>query len=157
MINGKIKSCGCLLKDVITKHGKNNTRLYKCWCHIKARCYNVTNNHYQYYGGRGIAMCNEWRDDFMSFYNWSMANGYNDTLTIDRIDVNGNYEPNNCRWVTTKQQNRNTRRNRYFTINGVTKCIGEWCEIYNINYDTVWSRLRRGWNITRALELEGVK
>lgn len=89
-----------------------------------------------------------------AFYNWSMANGYEDNLTIDRIDVNGNYEPNNCRWATIKQQNRNRRNTPYYRINNEVKALSEWCETYNIKYHTVYTRLKRGWSICESLELE---
>lgn len=154
------KSCGCWLKEhaqsKFTKHGKRSTRLYITWAHIKSRCYNKSIQEYKNYGKRGITMCDEWKDDFQAFYDWSMANGYNDNLTIDRIDVNGNYEPTNCRWTTIKQQNRNKRNNRNFTINGETHCLSEWCEILGINYNTVKTRFyNHGWSVERALGLEG--
>lgn len=79
-------------------------------------------------------MCDEWLNDFQAFYDWSIVNGYNDNLTLDRIDNNGNYEPNNCRWVTQTQQSRNRRFCKYYTINGETKCLGEWCELRGLNY-----------------------
>lgn len=121
---------------------------------MKQRCYNENNTRYKHYGGRGIAVCDEWRNNFQAFYDWSMANGYKDTLTIDRIDVNGNYEPNNCRWITNKEQQRNRRDNKLYTINNVTKCLSEWCEIYNINYSTAHYRLLKGLTIKQALEME---
>lgn len=89
----------------------------------------------------------------MSFYDWSMDNGYADTLTIDRIDVNGNYEPNNCRWITQKQQTRNRRSNLNFTYKGETKCLADWCETLGLNRRTVYSRIYRNWPIEKALEL----
>ena len=91
----------------------------------------------------------------MAFYDWAISNGYKEGLTIDRIDVNGNYEPSNCRWVTMKQQERNRTNNKYIDINGNKRCLSEWCEILGLNYSTVTSRLHYGWNIQRALELEG--
>ena len=118
LTSGLTKSCGCLKKDNhYVKHSKKNTRLYRTWKSMKSRCYNNHVDRYPNYGGRGIKVCDEWLNDFMSFYNWAMANGYDDKLTIDRINVDGNYEPNNCRWVDMKQQLRNTQRNAYYTIN----------------------------------------
>lgn len=91
---------------------------------------------------------------FYEFYDWSINNGYKEGLTIDRIDVNGNYEPNNCRWISQKQQTRNRRNTKYITYKGEFKPLAEWCEIYNINYNKVYSRLYRNWSIEKALELE---
>lgn len=143
-----------MYKDIHTKHKKCDTRLYCIFGAVKSRCYNKNNKRYKDYGGRGIAVCDEWKDDFMSFYNWAILNGYNDTLTIDRIDVNGNYEPSNCRWVTPKQQARNRRSNRNYTINGETHCLKEWCEIVGLNYRTVQYRINiLNQNIERALRL----
>lgn len=88
----------------------NGTRLYKIWCQMKQRCNNSNNTAYHRYGGRGIIVCDEWANDFMIFYDWSLCNGYSNDLSIDRIDNDGNYEPSNCRWATTKIQQRNTTR-----------------------------------------------
>ena len=111
--NGNTKSCGCLQKETIgykrTIHGQTNTRFYRIWCGMKSRCYNKKNPHFHLYGGRGIKVCNEWLKDFQTFYDWAIANGYADNLTLDRINVNGNYEPSNCRWITRKEQNNNKR------------------------------------------------
>ena len=87
-----------------TKHGQRNARLYKIWCGIKYRCYNLNSNEYEIYGGRGIGLCKEWNNNFEEFYKWAIANGYKDDLTIDRINVDGNYTPENCRWTTMKIQ-----------------------------------------------------
>lgn len=160
--NGNTKSCGCLKREhavILGKdkrtHGKTHSPLYRNWLCMKSRCNNKTDDHYPTYGGRGIVVCDEWLHDFMSFYNWSVNNGYHKGLTIDRIDVNGNYEPNNCRWSTRKQQARNRRSNRNYTINGETHCLSEWCEIYNIKYATVLNRLNKlNWSINQALKLE---
>ena len=156
----KIKSCGCLHVEANRKqgkrnikHGKINTRLYRIWRCMKNRCYNKSDEHYKWYGARGIAVCDEWKDDFMSFYDWSMNNGYDDNLTIDRIDVNGNYEPNNCRWANAKQQQRNRRNNKRITYKGVTKSLIEWCETLGLKYDTIINRINKlHWTIERALE-----
>lgn len=142
-----------ITKNYKRLEGQQFGRLFTTWQNIKNRCYNNCNNEYKNYGGRGIAVCDEWLHDFMSFYNWSMVNCYNDNLTIDRIDNNGNYEPNNCRWVTMKQQQQNKRSNRNYTINGETHCLSEWCEILGLKYSTVQSRIQRNWSIEKALEV----
>lgn len=135
----------------MVKHGLSNSRLYRIWRGIINRCENPNRKAYPRYGGRGIKMCDEWRD-FINFYDWAIANGYQDNLTIDRIDNNGNYEPLNCRWATVKEQCRNQRTNRLITINGETKCLKEWCEIYKISYKTVHARIHRdNWSVIHAL------
>lgn len=153
---GNTNSCGCFRNENIRKrsitHGKSDTRLYYIYCHMKARCYNKNDNRYSDYGGRGIKMCSEWLNTFQAFYNWSLNNGYQDNLTIDRIDNNKNYEPNNCRWVTLEQQNRNKRNVKLYTIQGKTHCLREWCTILNINYKTIHKRLHvHKWDIEKAL------
>lgn len=90
-------------------HDKSHSRLYRCWTDMKGRCLNKNNVNYKYYGERGITVCEEWKNDFMAFYTWAMENGYSDNLTIDRIDNDGNYEPNNCRWTTKSVQNMSMR------------------------------------------------
>ena len=121
LLSGQAKSCGCLRREQIvksvTKHHKSNTKIYCVWKSIKQRCYNENNKYYHNYGGRGIIMCDEWKNDFSSFYNWAIENGYdstatNKTCTIDRIDNDGNYEPNNCRWVDMKIQSNNRRKRK---------------------------------------------
>ena len=154
--NGTTKSCGCIQKEHRLKgfnktHGNTNTRLYRAWVHIKSRCYNIKVKDYKNYGGRGIIMCDEWLNDFMSFYNWAMANGYQDNLTIDRIDVNGNYEPNNCRWVDMKTQQNNRTNNNIICINGERKTLSNWLEYFNLRKDTYYRRIKAGWDTQKAL------
>lgn len=113
---GHTRSCGCLRKETarkrMTKHGMRYTRLYCIWLGMKKRITNPNSQFYHCYGGRGISMCDEWMNDFMPFYKWAMENGYKDNLSIDRIDNDGNYEPNNCRWATEKEQAMNRRTGR---------------------------------------------
>lgn len=155
---GHTKSCGCLNRDITrtrnTSHGKHGSRLYTIWQAMKDRCYNINFKRYKDYGGRGIKVCDEWLNDFQAFYDWAMTNGYGDTLTIDRSDNNGNYDPNNCRFITLKQQNRNRRSNVNVTINGTTKCLMEWCEILGVKYPTALYRIHHNWGVERALGLE---
>jgi hypothetical protein len=118
---------------------------------MRGRCFTPTNKDYSNYGGRGITVCKEW-DEFSNFRDWALSNGYADNLTLDRIDVNGNYEPSNCRWVTQKEQMRNVRCNVYATYKGETKLLIEWAEETGIGYNTLRSRyLRRGWSIEKSL------
>lgn len=141
---GATKSCGCFQKESrITsniKHGLYYTRLHRIWTIMKARCYNKNNNRFHCYGARGISVCREWKDDFTAFYDWAISNGYEDSLTIDRIDVNKGYFPENCRWTTNLQQSRNRRTNRYITIKGETKCISEWCELFGIQKHSIYDK-----------------
>ena len=107
--DGQYVSCGCLRKERRTTHGLRYTRLYEIWCGMKKRCYNKSHENYKWYGAKGVSMSEEWINDFVSFYEWSLANGYSDNLTIDRIDTLGNYEPSNCRWITIQAQQWNRR------------------------------------------------
>jgi hypothetical protein len=132
-------------------HGMVGTRIYKTWERMKYRCFNPRAMNYQKYGARGITVCEEWKHSFKSFYDWAMANGYRDDLTIDRIDVNGNYEPSNCRWITMLEQQNNRRSNRYITYNGETHTMADWCRILNLPYKVVKLRITSyGWSAERA-------
>ena len=132
-------------------HGFSKTRLYRCWQSMKARCYQKNNWKYDSYNGRGITVCDDWRNDFLAFREWALKNGYQDTLTLDRIDNDGNYEPSNCRWATALEQNNNSRRCRRIEWNEETHNLVEWAEITGLTYGALVNRLFRGWDIERAL------
>ena len=126
--HGNQISCGCIRKKRTTTHGMTKTRLYHIWLGMKQRCYDKNATQYHNYGGRGIIICDEWRNDFIAFRDWAMPNGYSDDLSIDRIDVNGNYKPSNCRWATLKEQCNNTRQNVNVTIDDTTLTVQQWSE-----------------------------
>jgi hypothetical protein len=153
--DGHTKSCGCLHKkvmsNILSSHGLYHTRLYKIWNGMIDRCRREKNKSYKNYGGRGIIVCQAWAKDFLTFYNWAMQNGYEDNLTIERNDVNGNYAPENCKWVTHKAQALNRRDNHRVTHNGVTKTIAEWAKDLKINYNTLINRINTyNWSIEKA-------
>lgn len=127
-------------------HGKSHTKLCRIYIAMKQRCYNKNVSQYKNYGGRGIVVCNEWLNDFMSFYNWSMNNDYKEGLSIDRIDNNKGYSPDNCRWVDRKVQANNTRRNILLTYNGKTQTIAQWSNELKCSYDKLYSRYKRKWS-----------
>lgn len=133
---GAIRSCGCLRKEYYSrpKCKQSRTRLETVYRKMKSRCNNPHNVKYSIYGGRGIKMCEEWQRNSKAFYQWAMQNGYKDNLTIERIDVNGDYEPNNCKFATYKEQANNTRRNHFVEINGKRKTIAQWAEYYKMSY-----------------------
>jgi hypothetical protein len=154
LMSGKTKSCGCLSielsTDRVKTHGLTNTRLYSIWSDMKTRCFNTKGRYYINYGGRGVTMSEEWKNDFLAFYRWSIKNGYSDELSIDRINNDGNYCPSNCRWVTRKTQSNNRRSNIVFQ----GKTLSEWCEDLKLNYHTVRTRIKVfGWDIEKALSI----
>lgn len=152
LTTGNTKSCGCLIKDSRNKkHGLKNTRLYRIWSGMKNRCKDHNNPSFIRYGGKGVTICKEW-EDFIVFYDWSMNNGYSDNLSIDRIDVNGNYEPQNCRWATPKEQSDNKGCNIIIELNGKKQDLQQWCDELGFKRSTINTRVRMcGWSYEKAL------
>lgn len=148
--NGSSKSCGCHKNDYNRTHGGKGTRLYECWRHMRYRCENPKNQAYGDYGGRGISVCKDWHD-FEKFKQWALANGYEDSLTIDRIDVDGDYEPNNCRWVGSKVQMNNRRNTRHYEIDGENLTLSEWSERTGIPRSTIYNRMKNGDSFEEAI------
>lgn len=135
-------------------HGQSRTRLYKVWGNMKSRCENPRHVSYPGWGGRGISICPEWVY-YEGFHRWAMSSGYCEGLSLDRIDNNGNYGPDNCRWATPKQQANNTRRTIYITLDGRTDTIEGWCEKLGLAKPMVRDRYYRGWDNERMLTLPG--
>ena len=158
--NGHTKSCGCYGLEVsvshtpsFSTHKESRSRLYRVWIGMKGRCNNCKNKTYSYYGGRGIKVCQDWDESYALFRDWALANGYQENLTIDRIDVNGNYCPENCRWVSMKVQMNNTRANRRITLNGETKTMAEWSESTGLSYETIRNRTIKGKPADEVLQM----
>lgn len=148
LTDGRAKSCGC--SRFI--HGKSNKgyRLYNIWTGMRKRCNHPSYSRYSDYGGRGIQICEDW-NSFANFERWALDNGYRDDLTIDRVNVNGDYEPNNCRWATWKQQQNNRRSTHFLTMNNETHSIEQWSKIVNISRSCISWRLHHGWSVNDAL------
>lgn len=161
IINEMSTSCGCrqveVLKERNFKHGLRRHPLNSVWKGIKGRCYNEKSTQYKDYGGCGITMCDEWKNDFQAFYVWAIANGWEKGLDIDRRENDGIYEPNNCRFVTRKINNSNKRTNKLLEFNGLTKSLCEWAEQYGLQRKLLHQRIFiYKWSIERALT-EAVK
>ena len=124
----------------IAKHGYFGTRIYNTWAHMKQRCYNHKNASFKHYGAKGIKVCEEWQK-FVPFCDWAISNGYDDSLTLDRIDNNKDYSPENCRWVTIEVQNNNKSDTNLITYNGKTQSIAKWAKELNIKYTTLNKRI----------------
>jgi hypothetical protein len=168
--NNYTKSCGCLQKEKAktqiqefnnkglrskgnSKHNMRHTELYKHWCNMKRRCNCKTNHNYMYYGARGIKVCNEWNESFVEFKEWALNNGYKDGLSIERIDVNKNYEPQNCKWIPYELQIRNRRNTIKLEYKNETKTLIEWCEIFKVKYKLAHSRYKKGWTFEKIFEI----
>ena len=151
--SGITKSCGCYREDFRKKHNLTRTRLYRIWRNIRSRCNNPNTKNYKRYGGRGITVCDEWlnENDFMKFYDWALSNGYQDGLTLDRIDNNGNYEPNNCRWTTMEEQSQNTSKAINITYNNETYSLSKWSRKTGISRSTLYTRYKSGWGVEKML------
>lgn len=155
LLSGNTKSCGCFkidrVKECKTTHGQSGSKLYYIWIEMRQRCGNKKNGRFRLYGKRGISVCDEWQD-FSIFRDWALSNGYRVGLTLDRIDVNGNYEPSNCRWASQSVQCNNTRRNKMITYKNKTMSMSDWAKKLGVNYNTLRSRIRMGWSIEKAFE-----
>lgn len=160
LINGTSKSCGCYQKEItrqrLTTHNMSKSRLYNIYHDIKNRCNHPSNNRYNDYGGRGIYICDEWAL-FENFKEWSLSNGYNDSLTIDRIDNDGPYAPWNCRWTTQEEQVNNKRKTIYFEFCGIKKSLKQWTNYMGWNYDKYYGRYHRGYETFKKEDIEEIE
>lgn len=156
LIRGVCKSCGCLKNELssarLTKHGESRSRVYDIWVAMIQRCHNEHHNRYKHYGGRGIVVCDEWRNNPDSFIQWAKNNGYSDDLTIDRIDVNGNYEPENCRWISNFEQQQNRTNSHLIEYEGKTFTISQLARAFQIKPNVLERRLKSGWDVDRAIK-----
>ena len=151
LLGNRVKSCGCLKhKGTHFTHGLGKPDTFSHWVNMKTRCLNKNNVKYKNYGGRGITICDEWLS-FENFHYWTINNGFNKDLTLERIDVNGNYEPSNCTWITMEQQAKNKRNSKIITYNGLTMNVAEWSKYLGLGRETVRERLKNGWSIKDAL------
>lgn len=152
---GRVKSCGCAriesVKKALTTHGMSGTRMFKIWSHMIERCTCKTHKQYEHYGGRGITVCDEWKK-FENFHEWATENGYKESLTIDRIDNDGNYKPSNCRWADNFTQQNNQRRTTRVEVNGVTMTLSEWALETGIKKTTLESRYYKGVRGSKFIE-----
>lgn len=148
-------SCGCynakVFRQSTIRHGLSKHKLFRTWNDMKNRCYYNNHNRYQNYGGKGIGVYWLWLEDFIEFYRWAISSGWKKGLTIDRVDNSKDYSPENCRWATTKEQNRNRTSNVKITLDGVTKILIEWSEISGINPQIIRKRINSGWPIKDAI------
>lgn len=157
LVSGDTKSCGCLNNELYEKHGFHNHKLYSIHKAMVSRCSNEKNPKYKDYGKRGIFVCKEWIDSRSAFFEWSLNNGYEEGLEIERKNNNDGYYPENCEWITRKQQCRNMRSNIFISIGGIEKCISEWCEIYNLSKNAIYARVNLNWKLDENIILTPIK
>lgn len=155
-------SCGCtrrkpMIKNRSENYPYTNHRLYSIWGDMKKRCYNKNSRAYKWYGDRGIRICQDWLDRFLNFYNWAIANGYSDDLTIERLNPTKNYDPLNCTWIPWSEQNNNKGNSRFIIYKGVNMTVGQAAKIYGIDYHTLIGRLNREWSVSDAIEIKPSK
>jgi hypothetical protein len=158
VLDQRPKSCGCMRRNVNLdgtfsneSSSRNKSKLYRVWCAMRERCRNPNTLAYKDYGGRGISVCTEWNMNFISFRDWALSNGYQENLTLDRRDNNGNYCPENCRWTTKTEQAKNRRSTHFVTIGPVTLCIKDWAKELGVQESTIHRRVRNGMTYEEAI------
>ncbi len=158
---GAVRSCGCLASALTsqrnTTHNKTGTRLYRIWRGIKVRCYDAHHKDFRDYGAKGVTICDEWRDDFQAFYDWAMANGYEENLSIDRIDNSKGYSPDNCRWADNIQQANNKTTNYYVVYKNERLTLSELARKYHLNYTVLGKAIRAGKSLEEAVRRAEIK
>lgn len=157
LLHGKTQSCGCIKREqnieMFFTHGETHSPLHKLWAGLKNRCYNKNARKYANYGGRGIKVCAEWKTNYLAFKNWCLANGYEPGLTLERLDVNGDYSPSNCIFATQKVQQNNRTNNHRITYEGDTKTLSQWAEYLGMPYKMLEHRINRGWSVADAFTI----
>lgn len=152
--SGAISSCGCIVRK---QNGLHSSKLYDVWSGIKRRCYNSDCRNYKNYGGRGITVCELWKNSFLAFYEWAMMNGYKENMSIDRIDNDGPYSPENCRWATAKQQANNRRTSHHVDYCGKEYTIPELSQLFGVEYGIFYTRMYRlGFSIDKYIKKYGI-
>lgn len=159
LITESTKSCGCYNRELCisrsvkhnAKHRNSNDKLYQCWVEMRRRCYTETCESYKNYGGRGITVTSEW-NDFNVFRDWTLSNGYKDGLTIERLDVNGNYNPINCTWIPKSEQAKNRRMCHFIEFNGLCMTITDWSKFTGLKRSTIYYRLKKNLPLEEVLK-----
>lgn len=163
---GRVKDCGCISQKIRSKHiseklkthGDSKSRLYACWSDMKSRCYRLKDKYYNDYGGRGIKVCDEWIHNYAEFKNWALKNGYKENLTIDRINVNDDYKPSNCRWITIAEQACNKRNTRKIYLKGIGKTASEWSKIFPLTSSGIYGFAKENdWQLAPYLKKKNIK